>query len=186
MGAEFQNDPVVNSFVAAALDFCGLIDRKARCSNQRFFKKVLTATVRLYSCGIALPDVKPEPGFNPGGEWFEKNKGLPIEEQLKHDPKLLERAKQRQLIRPNIARSLGGELPYRMVFEPFRDEKAISATVSDDLEDIYLDVKEGLLMLKDQKRISASTVWTWKFKLQIHWGRHAVNVMNALHSLCFG
>ncbi len=139
----------------------------------------------LYGAGLQLPNVRPDPGFKPLGAWFEENKGLPIGEQIKQNPKIQERSRRQQLIRRSIILSLGGELRYQKVFDPFQDQEPVTTTVSDDLEDIYCDVKEGLLAMGGSGRVSASTVWEWKFGLESHWGRHAVSVINALHSRYF-
>lgn len=119
----------------------------------------------LYGAGLQLPDVKPERGFKP--------LGVP------------ERSRLKQKIRKNIILSLGGELHYQKIFEPFQDQEPITTSVSDDLEDIYCDVKKGLLAMEGSDRIAASTVWEWKFGLEVHWGRHAVSAINALHCLFF-
>jgi hypothetical protein len=69
------------------------------------------------------------------------------------------------------------------IFDPFNDQEPVSPTISDDLEDIYCDVKEGLLAMESSGAVSQNVVWEWKFGLEIHWGRHAVGAIAALHSL---
>ena len=185
VGKKSVDDPAVVSFVAAAQSFCGLLEAKSRRSKRQFLEQVLSTTVALYRAGLQLPNVMPDPGFKPLGVWFEENKRLPISEQIKRNPKIQERRRRGQSIRRNIVLSLGSELRYQLVFDPFKDHESVTTTVSDDLEDIYCDVKEGLLAMAGLDRASASIVWQWKFDLEIHWGRHAVSAMNALHSLFF-
>ena len=73
------------------------------------------------------------------------------------------------------------------MFEPFEPKaKAIWFSVAEDLGDIYCDVKEGLLIGERFDVRPASVVWEWKFGLESHWGRHAVSVITALHTLLFG
>ena len=119
------------------------------------------------------------------GEWFEKNKGLPIAEQIKRDPGIQETSRRREMILPNVILSLGGELFYQQVFEPFQDHEPIAGSLSDDLVDIYLDIKEGLLAMEGSERVAANIIWQWKCDLEIHWGRHAVSAINALHCRFF-
>jgi hypothetical protein len=178
-------DPAVALFIEAAQSFCELLERKSQSSKPEFFREALTATVALYSAGLQLPDVEPEAGFNPPGEWFEKHKGLPIREQIKRNPKVQEHSRLKQMIRENIILSLGGELPYQNVFEPFQDHESVTTTLSDDLEDIYCDLKRGLLEMEHSAGVSANIVWDWKFSLESHWGRHAVSAIGALHCLVF-
>ena len=80
------DDSAVISFVATARNFCDLLETNTHRSKKRFLKPVLTATVSLYRAGLELPDVKPDAGFNPLGERFEHNKGLPIAERINQNP----------------------------------------------------------------------------------------------------
>jgi hypothetical protein len=164
VGKKLGEQPTIVLFVAAAQSFCDLLEAKPHSSKQQFLKRVLTGVLALYSAGLQLPDVEPDPGSN-------------------QNPETQERFRLKQLIRPNIILSLGGELPYRKVFEPFQDHEPVTATVSDDLEDIYCDVKEGLVAMEGSEGVTASIVWEWKFGLESHWGGHAVSAISALHCL---
>ena len=185
MKVKSGDDAAVASFVAKAEAFCVVLERRTRQSKSRFLDQILKGTVALYGAGVALPDRDPESSLKPLGEWFEKNKRLPVEELIRLDPRTQERSRQRQLVRGNIIRQLGSEMPYQVVVESFQHHEQVTATVSDDLEGIYCDVKEGLLMIEGSERVSVNVIWTWKFRLEHHWGRHAVNVITALHSLSF-
>jgi hypothetical protein len=68
------DDTAVISFVATARNFCDLLETNTHRSKKRFLKQVLTATVSLYAAGLELPDVKPDPGFNPLGEAFREHR----------------------------------------------------------------------------------------------------------------
>lgn len=177
------SSPAVPSFVAAADEFCRLLETKGHPSKQKFIRRVLKSTVALYSAGLDLPDVDPERGYKPGGEWFEKNEGLPLEQQLQLNPHIQERSRRYSSIRVNITRCLGGEVAYQEVFDPLRDKEAITTTLDDDLADIYCDAKEGLSAMAGSKQPSASVVWEWKFGLEWHWGSHAVKAITVLHYL---
>jgi Domain of unknown function (DUF5063) len=52
--------------------------------------------------------------------------------------------------------------------------------VADDLADIYRDLKAGLWLYEQGYELEAD--YEWKFNFNVHWGIHAVNAMNALHS----
>jgi hypothetical protein len=176
-----EHDPDVMSFVEVAQDFCRLLERKTRLSPRGFLRRVLKSTVALYGAGLKLPNVDPDRGYHPGGQWFEKNKRLPIQELIKLDPQVQEHSRRHKLILRKIIRSLGGELRYQIVFDPFQDRETVSSTLSDDLAGIYCDVKEGLLNIKSSRRVSSSVIWQWKCDFESHWGRHAVSAINAMH-----
>ncbi|PWA11191.1 hypothetical protein DCC39_09460 [Pueribacillus theae] len=58
-------------------------------------------------------------------------------------------------------------------------EEPVEASLSDDLLDIYIDVKRGILLYENRKYREA--IWEWKLNFQIHWGNHTVDAMRALH-----
>lgn len=70
---------------------------------------------------------------------------------------------------------------YGEVFDPLPvpPEEAITASLADDIADIYGDVATGLLYYRAGKREAA--VWKWTFNLQIHWGEHITGAIRALH-----
>jgi Domain of unknown function (DUF5063) len=180
-----EKNGTVRRFIGVANEFCGVLERKHR-SKRRFVEQVLRATAALYGSGIELPDVDPEPNYHPGGDWFQRNKHLPVQEQLKRDPAIRERARRYRNIRKRVVANLQGDHPYRQVFNPFDPEDApVTASISDDLSDIYCGLQKGLVTLQESGVVSNNVIWQWKFDLHSHWGRHAVSVMRALHLLAF-
>ena len=51
--------------------------------------------------------------------------------------------------------------------------------ISDELADIYRDLKEGFSAYEANQLEDAA--WIWKFQFKYHWGEHLVNVQWALH-----
>jgi hypothetical protein len=76
------------------------------------------------------------------------------------------------------------ELPlqvYWEIYDPLEEPRGepVIGSVADDIGDIYLDVARGLLAFDSGDRDEA--LWEWGFGFQSHWGRHAVDVIRALH-----
>jgi hypothetical protein len=72
---------------------------------------------------------------------------------------------------------------YREFFDPhphLTDESCMG-DVGDDLLDIYLDVRAGLVSFDSGDVNDAA--WHWSFLYRIHWGRHAVGGLFALHCM---
>lgn len=186
--SDLRDNPTVLDFIDTAKQFCRLFDRKRRCSKRKSVERLLKATVSLYRAGFELPNVRPESGFSPLGKWFEKNKHMPLQERLKRDPRIQEHSRLHASIQKRIIISLGDEQCYRRVFDPFEPgAQAIHMALSDSLADIYCDVKKGLLKIgRRSEIIPPSVVWEWKFGMESHWGRHAVETIDAMHSLLFG
>lgn len=60
------------------------------------------------------------------------------------------------------------------------DETAIFALLSDDLADIYSDLKYGLIFYEQKK--FAEAFWQWTFHFNIHWGNHLVGAQKAIRN----
>jgi hypothetical protein len=77
-----------------------------------------------------------------------------------------------------------GALPfqyYSEVFHPTRNppEPADTGDLSDDLMDIYADLKQGLIYAAAGHMQQA--LFHLQFTFGVHWGRHAVSALRALH-----
>jgi hypothetical protein len=68
---------------------------------------------------------------------------------------------------------------YWEVFNPYHLDETVSSSLSDDIVDIYKDVKKGLILFDKNEHKEA--IWQWKFSFDIHWGSHAVDAIRALH-----
>jgi hypothetical protein len=74
--------------------------------------------------------------------------------------------------------------PFRYYFEVFHaitdtPEEPVCGDITDDLVDIYADLKEGLMLLDAVDRPRA--VFHWRTTFGFHWGRHATSALRALH-----
>ena len=85
-----------------------------------------------------------------------------------------------------------GILPLKMeipdsfwqVFDPFdneAEENLICGMISDDLNDIYIDLMEGAAEYEIGE--TGNAVFDWKNGASGHWGDHAVGLIKALHWL---
>lgn len=75
------------------------------------------------------------------------------------------------------------ELPidlYWDVFDPLEEEAPVLNSLSDDLADIYRDIKEGLIL--HRRELIVEAVWEWRFGFQFHWGAHLTGAQRAVHS----
>ncbi len=72
---------------------------------------------------------------------------------------------------------------YRECFDPhpyLKDEPCMG-DLGDDLLDIYKDIRRGLMLFEAGEVNDA--LWQWSFLFKIHWGRHAVGGLFALHCM---
>lgn len=148
------HDSAVNTFAEIARGFC------TSCEDTTVSDTQAAAWLcQLYSAALALPEVGSE-----------NSEGLP---DLPSG--LLERAKK------NLVRFNGRY--YREYFNPDTslNDESVVGDIGDDLLDTYKDIRAGLLLFERGKTTEA--LWHWAFLHRIHWGRHAVGAIFALHCL---
>jgi hypothetical protein len=152
-----SHDSAVNAFAEIARGFCISCENTALPDTQ-----AASWLCRLYAAALALPEVESE-----------NSDGLP---DLPLG--LLERAK-------NHLASFNGRF-YREYFNPNPsvNDLPVIGDIGDDLLDTYKDIRAGLLLFERGEITEA--LWHWAFLHRIHWGRHAVGAIFALHCLSIG
>ncbi len=68
---------------------------------------------------------------------------------------------------------------YNELFDPFNDDEIVGCGLTDDLIDIRRDLLEGINEYEAGFKNNAS--FEWRFGLDNHWGKHATDVLRALH-----
>ncbi len=74
---------------------------------------------------------------------------------------------------------------YWFVFDPTKaaENENVFGTLSEDLADIFRDIKYGLRLFEAGHIIEAA--WEWKFNFKIHWGRHLLDAQKVIYSWFF-
>jgi hypothetical protein len=148
---------VAQSFAKLANDYCNWCEGASLEENADV--QAATWMCKLYAAALMLPPVDPENSDGPPD--------LPADKLNKAVSNLS---------------CFNGDY-YREYFDPdpmLTDESGIG-DVGDDLLDIYKDVKSGLVLFERGQSLEA--LWQWSFLHHIHWGRHAVGALFALHNL---
>ena len=70
---------------------------------------------------------------------------------------------------------------YWEVFDPFIREEAVCANIAEDLSEIAVDLLSGMKEFEAGR--TGNAVFEWKFGLNSHWGKHAVDALRALHTI---
>jgi hypothetical protein len=157
-----MNDEVAG-FVAEARRYCALIESEEGGVASAFEKDCLLVLLRLYERILRLPSTDP-----PHPE---------LPERIRHE--------EWQAVQKRTAKRTEYDL-YWEVFEPFAENKpdALHGSISDDLADIWRDVKAGLLTFDSgQPNCIEDAVWHWRFSFGSHWGYHVADAIRALTAL---
>jgi hypothetical protein len=139
-------------FVTLVREYLELIDSRDRFSALELLRRAATILPRLYAAGLELPHRSPVSAETRGD----------VESPMM-----------------GLSRILGVWDVYSEVFDPREDGEAIKTTLSDDLADIYVDLKRELEGF-DAGQVD-DAIWGWKFTLAGHCGDHIVDAMRAIH-----
>lgn len=71
---------------------------------------------------------------------------------------------------------------YWEVFDPYENDEPVAGSLSDDMLDVYRDLRRGLRAY-DAGQVGVA-VWEWRFHFDQHWGDHAVDALRALQRAC--
>lgn len=81
----------------------------------------------------------------------------------------------------NISALLGKYDFYHEVYEPSLEEEVVGGLLSDDLSDVFLDLKRSLVNY--QRGNKKDAIWQIKFDLTSHAGHHLVDALRVIHRL---
>lgn len=152
--------PAIDKFAEAARTFLTWCETAHSPLNAAAFKhEALRKLADIYAAGFLLPDVE----FSDSPEF----------------PRVS--AEQRKSIASNL---LG--LPFQYYWTVFTpsdlegDRTPVCGDLFDDFEDIYGDLRNGLAVY--HAGYAEAAAFDWRQMFEAHWGRHAVEAMQALHS----
>lgn len=92
-------------------------------------------------------------------------------------------------IQQSIAAKIGQHNSYLDVFDPtIQDqEMPVAADISDHLSDIYQDLKDFYVLFNIGNEVSVISAFNeCKQNFETYWGQKLVNVLRAIHCLCYG
>lgn len=150
--------PEFIAFYKEAEDYCDFIEYYD-AHNEQFLTTAQNHLFELYKAGKALQWVELESEITDDNET--ENSSYPEELAF-------------------IGQRLGDCQYYWHVFDPSdaNDTQAVCGDLTDDLGDIYKDLKRSLLLYNIDKE---SAVWNFKFFFEHHWSEHCINAIYAIH-----
>jgi hypothetical protein len=153
-------------FRQVAAEYCGVIEQSSTIQRRLFLERIQETLAGLYALATRLPHVRP--ATSDAGP-----------DRITHD--------QWHRLYKEIGARLGEADHYRMVFDPAdpTDSEAIVTTLSDDLADIYRDLKDALPVGGDET-VDADRLWALRWSFETHWGQHALSALTAIHALLHG
>ncbi len=135
---------VAKRFARVAGRYCGIVDAAARLEKEQILLRIYRILPELIGEAILLPDTDP----------FEREKEDGTDDlSPRAAPPMRIGEKEWEDIYHLLKKKLGDADLYWTVFDPTKDNEIIHGTLSDDIADIYRDLKGGLVEIRE----SAST-----------------------------
>ena len=151
----------ISSFIQAAVDYCVLIESCEQYTTDQFIHRARYQVAQIYLTALALPHIEI------------------TEDSLDRDISHEEWSK--------IDRSLGATFDqynyYWHIFDPgeLEPDEPVCQTLSDDLADIWRDLKPGLLHWNTTTDSQRQTIiWEWHFLFHHHWSTHAAEALRVI------
>ena len=152
-----RESSAVTRFSMAARSFCAWAEAKPGRPAPEL-RKGLELLSELYAAATKLP---PNAKLGSGADDF----ALPL-------------AAWKKVYRRFAALPVG---KYSEIFDPSEvpAHEVVAGDVADDLADVYRDLIQGVRLEAAGRPRDA--LWQWLMNFHIHWGRHAVSALRALH-----
>jgi hypothetical protein len=154
----------IHRFARSAEAFCAFMESQEPFADKAFVEGCAAALAALYHDVLALPD-----------QWDET---CQESDQISVDS---------AQVRTKIHAHLQRRDSYSGYFDPYDETSGRFPLLSDDLGDVYEDVRSGLESYRQNTQCTIQdAVFDWKFGFETHWGRHLVSALTALHAIIAG
>jgi len=161
-------------FARVAERYCGIVDAAAHLEKEQILLQIYRILPELIGEAIRLPDANP----------FEREKEDNQDDQLSRAaPSTRVSHKEWEDIFHLLQKKLGDADLYWTVFDPSKDKEVVYGTLSDDIADIYRDLKEGLVEIRQSAAKPSQIIWDWRLGFYSHWGYHATSALRTIHAL---
>ncbi|TWT56291.1 DUF5063 domain-containing protein [Allorhodopirellula solitaria] len=152
----------IDSFAVLASSYCTLIEQHDTYTTEEFITRTRAILPQLYHCALGLPDI----------ETTDED----VARNISHD--------EWSVMFTSLQRKLGINDHYWEIYDPLEldHDQPVAASLSDDLADIWRDLKTGLPSWADcSDTIRKQIVWDWHFSFHHHWSDHAVDALRAIN-----
>ena len=170
-GMQLGTSPVMQrdvlEFVTVAVQCCAFLESAEQKERNEFVDTMLKLLPLLYLKGLLLPEM-------------EANEEVELVDTVTEE--------NYDIIRNNVALVMGEKDDYLDVFvEDMKySESPILVTVSENLADIYQDLKNFVSVYRDgTEETMSQAIVVCKENFETYWGQRLVNVMRALHEVRF-
>jgi hypothetical protein len=157
----------VIAFAKAANEYCSITEKAELLALKLWIDKVHRILPELYLGAVSLPILSPS--------FEEMNQRNVTEEQYAS-------------IQKKMLVKLGEFDAFEEVFDKNRieAEDAVGESISENLADIYQDIKDFVLLFEDGSyEVMYEAIWEVRQSFEQYWGQKLVNTLRAVHFLIY-
>ena len=162
MTKEFIIRREVKEYIDSAIVYCDFIESTETINSVEFLTKIRLLLLTLYQQGFMFP--------------LYNGNSQPDTEDLLGESYFI--------VLKKIAQKIGNTNFYTHMYDPTnsKDDKPVVGALSDDLGDIYRDLKGAILQLDlDSETARARALWDLHFLFRNHYAEHIINALYAIH-----
>ena len=149
----------VEQFPAVAQEFCRFIESSSGYERKRLVQGVSVLLARLCEVAARLPGVSPSTG------------GTDI-----RDESIALRATEGSRLSARLREQLGNLDEYWDVFDPTQKEEVILCSLSQDISEIYMDLRDALKLQTSGASLD-DIYFEWRLDFRSHWARHVTSAL---------
>lgn len=166
----YIDSKLFSDFKSAAEIYCSYLENLSYKEKEKFPVQLKMLLADLYATALKLPEVD----LVIDGDYEDKTLRDALKNSISGFGSI-------------AADILGKDQFYRTAYLPgdMETEELSHGFLIDDIQDIYLDIKEPLEFLKTNDNAAIQqALWDIKFSLRSHWGEHCVSALHFLQYLC--
>ena len=164
-------------FSSIAERYCGLVDSASELTRTQLLVALYRFLPELLSEAIRLPDTDPHDRASND----DPNENL----APKFTHSRLSDSDWSKLFQ-SLRQKLGDADLYQEIFNPIEGKNSVTASLADDIADVYRDLRDGLSLANVEAASPADVIWEWRFGFYSHWGNHAMNALRTMHHILGG
>lgn len=157
---------LANRFSTVAQAFCAAVDSAEASDKNAFLMRIYRELPRLIEAALQLPQTEPTDSTESDAS-----------PRLSHE--------EWKRVYDVVAAKTGEWDCYWQVFDPTKTDEPVAASLADDIADIYRDLSAGIVLNRAQQCPPQDIIWDWRTSFYTHWGKHAIDAMQAIHSHAF-
>ncbi len=153
-----DENKAAEGFAGLVSEYVTLVDNLSTFTTSAFLFECSRLLPRIYLHALELPGVFVSEAY--GNEELDSPVGAIMEKLGKYDF-------------------------YHDIFDPIFDEEIVYQSISEDLADIYVDLKGQIHNFETGGVYKEYAIWNWSFGFQNHWGKHVLSTLKPIHWLLY-